>query len=112
MKKILYVPIICVIFAACNAGSGNMAASSSDYSENSQSQSQPSDWQITANVKKELMGDSSLSSSARMISVSTTNGVVTLSGTAASKSERRKIVSMVENMDGVQSVDNQISVSK
>ena len=74
-------------------------------------QSQPSDWDITANVKKNLMSDSSLSSSARMISVTTNNGVVTLTGTVANKEESRKVVRIAKNVSGVTSVDNQLTVS-
>jgi hyperosmotically inducible protein len=74
-------------------------------------QSQPSDWHITASVKKSLMADNSLSASARMISVTTNNGVVTLTGTVANREESRKVVRLVEAVPGVTSVDNQLSIS-
>lgn len=105
VKKILFIPAICILCASC---SGN----SNDYSNgNNQMQSQPSDWDITANVKKTLVADNSLSSSARMISVTTNNGVVTLTGTVASKEESRRVVRMVKNVSGVKSVDNQLTIS-
>ncbi len=55
--------------------------------------------------------DNSLSSSARMISVTTNKGVVTLTGTVASNEESHKIVKMVKSVPGVKSVDNQLTVS-
>jgi len=112
MKKILFIPAICILCASCNGNSNNSRGNSNDYSNgNNQMQSQPSDWDITANVKKNLMTDNSLSSSARMISVTTNNGVVTLTGTVASKEESRRVVGIVKNVPGVKSVDNQLTVS-
>jgi hyperosmotically inducible protein len=112
VKKILFIPVICILCASCNSNSSNPNGNSNDYSNgNNQMQSQPSDWEITANVKKNLMSDGSLSSSARMISVTTNNGVVTLTGTVASKEESRKVVKIVKNVPGVTSVDNQLTVS-
>jgi osmotically-inducible protein OsmY len=112
VKKILFIPAICVLFVSCTGNSNNPNGNSNDYSNgNNQMQSQPSDWDITANVKKNLMSDNSLSSSARMISVTTNNGVVTLTGTVASKEESRKVVRMVKSVSGVTDVDNQLTIS-
>ncbi len=71
---------------------------------------QSSDWEITATVKKNLMYGNSLSDSAKMISVTTNDGVVTLTGTVASNEEMRKVVKMVQNISGVVRVDNQLDV--
>ena len=57
------------------------------------------------------MMDGSLSAHARMISVTTNNGVVTLTGTVASSAESHKIVKMVKSVSGVNSVDNQLKVA-
>jgi osmotically-inducible protein OsmY len=104
VKKFLFIPAICVLCVSCDSNSDNPNG-------NNQMQSQPSDWDITANVKKNLMTDNSLSSSARMISVTTNSGVVTLTGTVASKDESRKVVRIVQNVPGVTSVDNQLTIS-
>jgi osmotically-inducible protein OsmY len=85
----------------CNGGNNQMQSDNG----------QKADWKITANVKKQLMADSTLSSSARMISITTNNGVVTLTGTVADRNERNKVISIVQNVDGVQSVDDQLSIS-
>ena len=98
--------------ASCNDNSNNPNGNLNGYSNgNNQMQSQPSDWDITANVKKNLMADSSLSSSARMISVTTNNGVVTLTGTVVSKDESRRVIKIVNNVPGVTRVDNQLTIS-
>lgn len=112
MKKLLFIPAICILCASCGNNSSNPNGNSNSCSNgNNQMQSQPSDWEITANVKKNLMSDNSLSSSARMISVTTNNGVVTLSGTVASSEENRKVVKMVKDVCGVKNVDNQLTIA-
>lgn len=112
MKKFLFIPVICLLFTSC-ANNSNHPEKRSDHCsrENHQMQSQPSDWEITASVKKNLMTEGSLSSSARMISVTTNNGVVTLKGTVANKEEERKVVRMAKDVNGVRDVDNQLTIS-
>ena len=108
MKKNLLIPAICLIFASCSSNTD-----SSDSNRDNQMQSgstQSSDWEITATVKKNLMYGNSLSDSAKMISVTTNDGVVTLTGTVASNEEMRKVVKMVQNISGVVRVDNQLDV--
>jgi osmotically-inducible protein OsmY len=109
MKKNLLIPVVCVMFASCSNNTNSTDYSNEDNRAQSNS-NQPADWEITANIKKNLMDDSSLSDSARMISVTTNNGVVTLTGTAVSNEEMRNVVSMVQNMNGVVRVDSQLNV--
>ena len=127
MKKILFIPAICILCVSCNDNSNKPNKNSNDSNRNSeecsvgnsneytnrnnQMQSQPADWDITAHVKKSLMSDNSLSSSARLISVTTNNGVVTLTGTVVNAEESRKVVRIVKSVPGVMSVDNQLTVS-
>ena len=80
-----------MLCAACNGNSNNPNVTN-------QMQSQQSDLNITATVKKNLMTDNSLSASARIISVATNNGVVTLTGTVISNEENLKVVNMVQNV--------------
>jgi hypothetical protein len=126
MKKVLFISAICSLFVSCSCNSKDMPRNDNGNCNqcpdkntpcnggSNQMQSdngQKADWKITANVKKQLMADSTLSSSARMISITTNNGVVTVTGTVADRSERNKVISIVENVDGVQSVDDQLSIS-
>jgi len=71
---------------------------------------QDSDWKITTRVKSALMSDGSISGSARMVSVETNDGVVTLTGSVASADESRYIERKVKSMNGVRSVDNQLTI--
>jgi osmotically-inducible protein OsmY len=63
---------------------------------------------ITTKIKAEHAKDKDVS--ATKISVDTTNGVVTLGGTAKSKAEADKAVTLAKNVKGVTSVKNNIKV--
>jgi hyperosmotically inducible periplasmic protein len=110
VKKILLIPAICALCVSCNSQS-NKPNENSNSCSNGNNQSQPADWDITAHVKEKLMTDNSLSLKARVISVTTNNGVVTLTGTVESKEESRKVVRIVKDVPGVNSVDNQLTIS-
>jgi hyperosmotically inducible protein len=111
MRKMLFVSAICAMCAVCVSCSCDSNKNNNQTSDCPADVSQ-ADWKITAAVKKKLMADSTLSSSARMISVTTNNGVVTLTGTVTCKDESRKVVSIVESVDGVKGVDNQLTMSQ
>jgi len=70
------------------------------------------DWQITMSVKKAIMTDSNVSMSARFVSVSTTDGVVTLTGNVATQEQYRMIEKTVKGVAGVRSVNNQLMVDQ
>ncbi len=65
---------------------------------------------ITAKVKETIIMDSYLSTSSKRVSVTTNDGVVTLSGNVASKREMYRITKLVRKTQGVTSVVNQMSV--
>ncbi len=112
MRKMLVVSALCAMCAVCTSCTMSCTKDKNDnQTSDCPSDVSQADWKITGNVKKKLMGDSSLSSSARMVSVTTNNGVVTLTGNVASRDESRKVVSLVESVDGVKNVDNQLVVS-
>jgi hyperosmotically inducible protein len=67
-----------------------------------------SDTATTAKVKARLAGDKRLENSS--ITVHTTNGVVTLSGTAANRDAASAAGDAAKSVTGVKSVDNNISV--
>jgi hyperosmotically inducible protein len=62
---------------------------------------------ITAKVKSAFAGDDRLKGS--HIRVKTTNGVVTLSGSAPSSDSRSAADDIAKNVDGVRSVDDQVT---
>jgi hyperosmotically inducible periplasmic protein len=103
MKSLLLIPAMCVLCFACNPNGNN--------NNGNRSQEHSADWSITTKVKSAIMADSSLSASARFVSVSTTNGAVTLTGTVPTNADRDRIGRIAKNVNGVQSVDNQITVS-
>lgn len=65
-----------------------------------------SDTVITAKVKAKLMGESGLKKSD--IDVTTTNGVVTLNGTASNSDAKALAEEMTKSVEGVKSVDNSL----
>ena len=67
-----------------------------------------SDTMITTKVKAEFAKDKTVS--ATKIHVDTDNGIVTLAGTAKSKAEADKAVTLAKNVSGVASVKNDIKV--
>lgn len=69
-----------------------------------------SDTAITAKVKAKLMGDDRLKKSD--ISVTTTNGVVTLEGTATSSKAKSTAETLAKAVEDVKSVDNNLKTPK
>jgi hyperosmotically inducible periplasmic protein len=69
-----------------------------------------SDAAITTKVKSEMAAAKDVS--AMNIKVDTDNGVVNLSGTAKSRAEADKAVSIAKNTGGVVSVNNNIQVAR
>lgn len=109
MKKLLLIPAICGIFVLSdrNFAFGEIPA---EQINQTIAQSSSPDWEITLKVKEALLADSELSASNRFISVATTNGVVTLTGTVTSKVQMKKIVKKVKSVPGVVRVDNELTV--
>ncbi len=66
-----------------------------------------SDTGITAKVKTSFVGDDRLKGS--HIKVVTTNGVVTLTGTAPTSDSKSAAEELAQNVNGVKSVDDQVS---
>jgi len=66
-----------------------------------------SDSAITTKVKSSFVGDDRLKGS--HIKVVTTNGVVTLTGTATSSTSKSAAEELAQNVNGVRSVDDQVS---
>ncbi len=67
---------------------------------------------ITQKVRQAISDDSTLSANAKSITVSTSNGTVTLKGSVASDSEKSKIYNIADGVQGVKQVDNQLEIKK
>jgi osmotically-inducible protein OsmY len=63
---------------------------------------------ITTKVKSDMIADKEVSS--RNISVNTTKGVVTLTGTAATAQESNKVAEIARRVAGVKAVENDIRI--
>lgn len=105
MKLLFLLPALCLVCCGCDS-QNTIADAQSGSQENSP------DWQVTTRVKAVILADTSISASSHFVSVTTNNGVVTLSGNVASKDDMNKIVHLTKNVDGVKKVDNQMKVSK
>jgi hyperosmotically inducible periplasmic protein len=68
------------------------------------------DLSITQNIRKSLMDDDALGTTAKNVKVITKNGVVTLKGPVNSAEEKATIESKAKTVAGVQSVDNQLEI--
>ena len=110
MKTILIASLI-ILFASCNSNDRDRGTHSrTDYQCARDSKDQDPDWQITARVKTALMSDNSLAASSRFVSVETTNGIVTLTGTVPSKEQSHAIERKARAISGVCKVNNQLTI--
>lgn len=103
-------PLLAAALAACIAG--GTAALRADDSPAAQPHSDSigaaiSDTAITAKVKAKFLDDTRLKKAD--IDVKTTNGAVTLGGSAPDSEAKSAAGSLAQSVDGVKSVDNQIN---
>lgn len=70
-----------------------------------------SDVNITANIRKAITDNESLSVNAHNIKIITQNGVVTLRGPVDSEAEKTTLHSIAHKTPGVTQVDNQLEVT-
>lgn len=96
--KFLAVILLTLTLAACQAMTGRTAGENVD------------DATITASVKTKLAGDK-LSSLTR-VDVDTTKGVVSLNGVVQSAEQRTRVEELTRQVNGVQSVNNNLQVQK
>ena len=71
----------------------------------------PADLKITAETRKMLVGDESLSTNAKNVKVITISGVVTLRGPVASEAEKAAVAKYA-NKAGAKSVTNELEVKQ
>jgi osmotically-inducible protein OsmY len=70
------------------------------------------DIRVTADIRKAILDDSSMSMDAKNIKVITVNGVTTLRGVVDSDAEKSAIESKSRAVAGVSQVDNQLEVKQ
>ena len=92
-----------------------LAGYSADKVDRNRGNETPKEWvkdsAITAQIKAKMAEDKLVS--ATHISVDTDrNGAVQLTGTAKSRAERNKAVTLAKSVEGVRSVDNKIKIDK
>lgn len=70
------------------------------------------DREVTANVRKAIVADDSLSTNAHNVKIITNNGVVTLRGPVKSAAEKEVIAAKAQKTGGVKRVDNQLEIER
>lgn len=70
------------------------------------------DLDVTANIRKALMDDDTLSTNGRNVKVITRDGIVTLRGPVDSDQERVAIARTAQSVAGVRRVDNQLEINR
>ena len=68
------------------------------------------DLTLTQRIRKALMADKSLSTTAKNVKIITVNGLVTLRGPVNNPQEREMIVAKAQDMAGVDKVENQLEI--
>lgn len=68
------------------------------------------DRKLLAAVRRAIVKDKSLSTTAHNVKIMTANGAVTLRGPVKTDDEKSKIDALVKQIDGVTNVDNQLDV--
>ena len=109
-RRFTFGKTLVAISLAAGFGAGAYAADSSPPQPHSDSVGAAiTDTAITAKVKSQFMGDDRLKSSS--ISVTTTNGVVTLTGSASDSDAKSAAEKLASSVEGVKSVDDDLQTS-
>jgi|GEM_PF-1235090 len=106
MKSIVYILGLSLSFASFTQ------LSAAGVTEKTAEQTDSPDWELTLKVKAAILADDTLSPSNRFVSISTTDGVVTISGKVSSKYQMHEIIKKAESVSGVKKVENQMTVSE
>jgi hyperosmotically inducible protein len=70
----------------------------------------PADREISANIRRAVVADDSMSTNAHNVKIITSNGMVTLRGPVKSAQEKAAIEAKAKQVAGVTRVDNQLEV--
>lgn len=105
MKKHLFlITPLCLLLAACST--------ESDAHRKPTTAETPADADkaITSQIRQQLKNERGLSESASKIDVSTSGGVVTLSGNVSSDQEKQRIIQIVRQIKGVKTINSSLEV--
>jgi hyperosmotically inducible periplasmic protein len=108
-NKLIAVLFAAAFLAACAGTGGQSGKSESKAAEAKPSEALTGDALITANVKSALAADPELASA--KVTVSTTDGNVTLKGEVKTLALRRKAEGIVKGVPNVKSLNNQTVVT-
>ena len=72
--------------------------------------SSPEDLKITAAIRRAVVADDSLSTTAKNVKIITANEIVTLRGPVSSAEEKTKIEQLAQSAAGNAKIDNQLEV--
>jgi hyperosmotically inducible protein len=95
--------------AADNTNKNQRDRSGETATSGDQSNSQE-DVQITAAIRRAVVGDKSLSMTAKNVKIITANGTVTLRGPVNNDAEKTKIAELAQSAAGNAKIDNQLEV--
>jgi hyperosmotically inducible protein len=70
----------------------------------------PEDVKVTAAVRRAVVGDHSLSATAKNVKIITADGTVTLRGPVQNEAEKAKIAELAQSAAGNAKIDNQLEV--
>jgi osmotically-inducible protein OsmY len=96
---------------ADNTGLNERDASGATQTPMDQS-NQPTDIELTRQIRRSLTADPTLSMDAKNVKVVAKQGVVTLRGPVESPEEKASVVSMAKEVQGVKRVDDQLEVER
>jgi hyperosmotically inducible protein len=95
--------------AADNTSKNQRDRSSETRTSGDQSNSSE-DVKITAAIRRAVVGDHSLSATAKNVKIITADGVVTLRGPVQNEAEKTKIAELAQSAAGNAKIDNQLEV--
>ncbi len=101
-KAILLIPVICSISLL-----GGCSKPKEDTKKKEQAQLN-TDEAISRKVRNALKNEPTLSKTARKVTVSTLDGVVTLSGNVTSNNERRSVIKIAKTVPGIKRIRDQM----
>jgi len=121
LKKIrlLMVPILLLTVAACGTQKTTTPVQADNTARNADSPAaqtpldqgeNEADLQISANIRKAIVADDSLSANAHNVKIITSGGVVTLRGPVKSQQEKAAVEAIAKTAGGVTQVDSFLEV--
>lgn len=111
MKKILLLSALSLTCVACEDQGKGMDHDKTSTTTMNQRESE-ADQATTRKVRQAIAADSTLSTNAKNIKITTSNGTVTLRGSVDSANEKEVVARKIKEISGVNRVDNQLEVTR